>query len=261
MFSQNNIDKNPILTDKILFSAGIFSPFQQVGIGANGSVQTGVVDDIDFDQAFKLNGIQNTFTFDFLWRFSKKWSLSTDFFRIGNENKTVLQEDIEWGDLIFKKGSEIEGGFGLSLFKVFFGRVISRGDKHEFGGGLGIHALSVDGFIAGNAIIDDDDNIKFERSEVSVILPLPNFGFWYFYAPNEKWALTARLDWFGIKIGDISGRLWNINPGVRYQVFKHVGLNLSYKYLKISANIDKDSWNGDFSMLFQGPSFTITGNF
>lgn len=266
VLSQNKTKQNPILTDKLLVSAGVFSPLKQVKLGADGSIPTAISEDIDFGEAFKLEGIQNTFTFNFMWRFSKnkKWSVSGDYFRIGSENKAVLEEDIVWEDLIFKAGSKIEGGFGLSLFKIFFGRVISRGEKHEFGGGFGFHALNVGAFIEGNAIInsgEDDENISFKRNEVSVVLPLPNIGFWYFYAPTEKWALTARMEWFGIKIGDISGVLWNINPGVNYQAFKNIGLSLNYKFLQIAANVDKDSWKGDFSMQFQGPSFTVTANF
>lgn len=266
LFSQNDDNINPILSSKFLVRAGLFSPIQQVKIGANGSVKTDIFDDIDFDETFKLNGFQNTFTANFMWRFSKskKWSVSTDYFKIGNENKVTLKEDIEWDDLIFKEGSKIKGGFGLALYKVFFGRVISRGQKHELGGGIGVHALRVNGFIKGNAIVnagEDDEHVEFANSEVSAILPLPNFGFWYYYAPHKKWALTAHLDWFGIEIGDVSGVLWNINPGVRYQAFKNIGFSIDYKYLKIGADIDKDDWKGDFSMQFQGPSFTVTGNF
>ena len=259
-FSQNSDNKNPILTDKFLVSAGIYSPFKQVKFGADGTLPSGVIDDIDFDESFGLDGIQNTFTFNFIWRFSKNWSVSTDYFRIGSENKAILNEDIEWNGYTFQKGSQVKAGFGISLYKIFFGRVISRGNKHEFGGGLGIHAFNVDGFIEGNALIDDV-SVGFEKSEVSVILPLPNIGFWYYYAPTKKWAFTAKMDWFGIKIGDISGVLWNINPGINYQIFENLGVSLNYKYISIAADVDKDTWNGDFNLGFQGPSFTITGNF
>jgi len=128
ILSQNDAKRNPILTDKFLASAGVFSPFKQVKLGADGSLITTISDDIDFSETFKLEGIQNTFTFNFMWRFSKnkKWSVSGDYFRIGSDNKAVLEEDIEWEDLIFKAGSKIEGGFGLLVVKARSIDVIRR---------------------------------------------------------------------------------------------------------------------------------------
>ncbi|MGY8933809.1 MAG: hypothetical protein ACKVIM_06500 [Flavobacteriales bacterium] len=35
--------------------------------------------------------------------------------------------------------------------------------------------------------------------------PLPKLGAWYFYAPNPKWLLTTRVDWFAISIEEYSG--------------------------------------------------------
>ncbi len=265
-FYGQNIDttKNPILTDNFLIGVGIFNPLKKVNISAEGSIPTAeyIDNDLDFDNGFGLNDFETTFTFDFMWRFSKsnKWSLRAEYFKISNTEKAVLEEDVEWEDLIFREGTSVKGGFGLALYKIFIGRVISTGDKHELGGGLGVHALDVSAFIEGNAGINDDE-IEFERSEVSVVAPLPNIGFWYFYAPTEKLSFTAKLDWFGISIGDFGGSLWNLSPGVNYQVYKNIGLGASYKFFRVDIDVDKDDWKGNFNMSFSGPALTINWYF
>lgn len=264
-YGQNkDTTKNSILTDRFLISAGIFNPLKEVKVSAEGSVSTAefIDEDLDFDEGFKLNDFETTLTLDFMWRFSKsqKWSLRAEYFNISNTEKAVLTEDVEWNDLIFKEGTSVKGGFGIALYKIFIGRVISRGDKHELGGGLGVHALNVSAFIEGNAQVNEDD-FNFERSEVSVVAPLPNIGFWYFYAPTEKWSFIGKLDWFGINIGDFGGSLWNISPGVNYKVFKNLGLGLSYKFFRVDVDVDKEDWKGNFNMSFSGPAFTINGYF
>ena len=259
-YSQSANGKNPILTNNFLIGAGIFNPLKKVKVSAEGSISTAEFTDhdLDFDNGFGLNDFETTFTLDFMWRFSKsnKWSLRAEYFKISNTEKAVLEEDIEWEDLIFREGTSVKGGFGLALYKIFIGRVISTGDKHELGGGLGVHALDVSAFIEGNAQVNEDE-FDFERSEVSVVAPLPNIGFWYFYAPTEKLSFTAKLDWFGITIGDFGGSLWNLSPGVNYQVYKNIGLGLSYKFFRVDVDVDKDDWKGNFNMSFSGPAFTI----
>lgn len=264
-YGQNNdTAKNPILTNNFLLGAGIFNPLKKVNISAEGSVPTAEFtdNDLDFDKGFGLNNFETTFTLDFMWRFSKsnKWSLRAEYFKISNTEKGVLEEDVEWNDLIFKEGSSVKGGFGIALYKIFIGRTISRGDKHELGGGLGVHLLDVSAFIEGNAQINDDE-FDFTKSKVSVVAPLPNIGFWYFYAPTEKWSFTAKMDWFGLKIGDVGGSLWNLSPGVNYQVYKNIGLGLSYKFFRVDVDVDKEDWKGNFNMSFSGPAFTVNWYF
>lgn len=74
-------------------------------------------------------------------------------------------------------------------------------------------------------------------------------------------ALTARIDVFALAIGEFSGSLWNITPGVNYQVFKNVGVSLNYRYVDIGAKFDSSTWKGKVDVIFHGPSFTITSNF
>lgn len=261
-FTQTDSNKNPILTDKFLIRGALFVPLRSVEAGVKGDFATDELDVIDFDETFGLGGTQNTFNIDFIWRFSKSkfWSVRAQTFRIAAEGDAVLDEDIEWEDVIFQSGSAVNAGYGLTLYRFFFGRVISTGQKHELGGGLGIHGLNTNSFVEGNAFVNDQP-IGFSREEVKVFLPLPNIGIWYIWAPSQKWAVTAAVDWFGITIGNISGGLWNVSPGVTFQAFKNIGFSANYHYLNYYATIEQDSWNGSFDMTFKGPSFGVTANF
>lgn len=252
--------QNPILKDKFLFRAGLFSPFNKMTLSADGVIDTDVTDDIIFDERFDLEGVQSSFTLNFTWRFSRNYSVSADYFSVTTERSVNFDDTIEWNDLTYDIGAGATVGYKFALYKVFFGRVITRGNKHEFGGGLGFHTIKVRGYIEGYAFINDNA-VGFQRSKVDAVLPLPNIGFWYFWAPTEKWALTARADWFGISIENISGNLWDLSPGVTYQAFKNVGFSVEYKYLNLEAEVDKESWKGNVELEFYGPSFTVTANF
>ncbi|MFK5879747.1 MAG: hypothetical protein QM478_09665, partial [Flavobacteriaceae bacterium] len=250
--------QHPILSDRFIANVGLFIPTKTFKISIDGSSQDDI---IDVNEDFDFNRSETTFAANFMWRFSrnKKWSLSIEYFGVQSNHNFNLEKDIEWDGTTYKAGVNVDAGFRINMYRIFFGRSIIRKQNHELGGGLGVHAMDIRTFIEGQAFVEDV-SVGFEKKSVSVVAPVPNIGFWYFYTPNDKWALTARVDWFAITIGDYGGSLWNVAPGVKYQVFKNLGLGLNYRYLKTSINVDKESFSGDLDLIFQGPLFTISGN-
>jgi len=265
LFSQNEDNKHPLLSDSFVVGAGWYFPNRDIKFGIEGNVSIEDIEDledIDFDETLGLKAGDNTFNFNFLWRFSgnKFWSVRGEYFKVGTTRNVTLDEEIEWEDITYPVGAEAEVSFGVSLYRVFFGRVISTGQKHELGGGLGIHGLNVKASVAGEGFVGDT-SAGFNRSDVEAFLPLPNIGFWYIWAPTDKWAFSANLDWFGIKIDSISGGLWNISPGVTYQIIPNLGVNLNYEFMNFNANIDQTDFRGSFDLTFSGPSLRVIGNF
>lgn len=264
LYSQDDTDKNPILTENFIIEAGWFFPSDNVDLGVSGSTDFDLedIEDIDFDEELGISGGQNTFNLHFKWRFSKSnlWSLSGEYFSLSPEETVTLDEEIEWEGVVYPVGGEAKLGYSIALYRIFFSRVISRGQKHELGAGLGIHGLNTKAFVEGNAFIDGQ-SAGFERQEESIFLPLPNIGASYIWAPSMKWALMARVDWFGVKIDNISGGLWNISPVVTYLFSKSVGVSASYQFINFNADIDQDDWKGSFDLTFGGPSLRVVAHF
>lgn len=257
VYSQEAQKKHPILTDKFDFEIGVFYPSKSIDVGVDGALTN---KDIAFGKAFGLRENQTTLFFGSNWRFAKKWKLSLDYFGLKNSGSKVLEEDINWGDFTFEQGSNVYGASGFNMYRIYVGRIFSSGAKHEFGGGLGVHAINLKVTIEGDVLTNVGDH-SFERSRKSATLPLPNFGLWYFYSPNAKWAFTSKLDVFYLAIGEFSGKLLNIAPGINYQFLKNFGASVDYRWIDIGAKFDTSNWNGDLNTSFRGPSITLTGNF
>lgn len=262
MNAQDSIgwQKNPILTKKIYIYAGAFAPLKKVRFGFEGTAPVPYKDLIDVDKTFDLEGIQPTFNANVHWRFSKNWSMNADYFSLRTRNTVVLPRDIVWDKYTLKKGSTVEGGYGVSVLKIGFGRAISRGLKHELEGLVGIYILSPNGFVSGLAYVNEEE-FFLDRSEISVTLPLPSIGLKYLYAPTRTLSFFARAEWFGIKVDGIEGSLWSLSPGVQFQFSRYIGARLSYKYLNLIGNVDTLNWNGSFELLFNGPSLGLTASF
>lgn len=253
------VKKNPILTSTFILNAGVFVPTKTMKLSVDGNTPNNI---IDFNKAFNLNNRQTTLELNFIWRFTKnkKWHLGAEYFSIKSSGKKSLDNDIEWNDITYPVGADVEAGFGLDIYRIFVGRVITSGLRYEFGGGLGIHAMEFNTFIQGQARAGDLST-SFQRESINVLIPVPNLGFWVYYTPSSKWVLTARMDWFAVGINEYNGVLWNVSTGVKYQIIKNFGVAVNYKYFKVDVKANNTYWKGSVDMIFSGPSFGVFGNF
>ena len=256
LLAQEEISKHPILSSKFQLGFGIYIPTQRVQFKVNADAED---NDINFDETFDFNNNQVTPLVNFDWRFSKNWKLAAEFFNINYKTTAVLEKDIEAGDYVFNKGSNVGVGYRINMYRIYVGRVISRGLKHELGAGLGLHVLDLGPFIEGNVIVNGNEN-EFRRARISATAPLPNIALWYYYAPTEKWSFSAHVDWFALTINQYSGSLWDVSPKVRYQIIKNLGVSFDYRFFGVNANINEENWNGGVKLSFSGPTFTIIGN-
>ena len=254
--AQTAEDYHPFLTDKFNIQLGVFWPDKNYTIQVDGSNPD---EEIDFDEEFGLSDFEATFSANIRWRFGKKWSLSGQYWSTSEKTQAILEEDIEWEDYIFKKGTNAQAGFGTTIVRAFFGRTFSTGPQHEFGAGLGFHWMEMTSFIQGEIILDDDTT-RFQRASVNADIPLPNIGAWYMYSWSPKWIFQARLDWLSASIGDYSGGLWNAQAGVHWQAFENVGLGVYYNNFSLNVDVDKSDWHGAIETIQQGPYLALTAS-
>jgi hypothetical protein len=251
--------KHPLLSNKFWIEAGAFFPTKSFTIKASGSSPG---DEIDFHERFDMNQNETTYFLNFEWRWNKKWRLTAESFAVYNASRATLDSTIVFDNTTFEKGTTVKAGIEFSLLRVFVGRLISSGQKHSLGAGLGVHFMSFGAFVEGE-IKSNNEKLDgtFQKRRVGLLIPLPNVGAWYHWAPTEKWAFIARVDWFSINIDRFAGGLWDIAPGVRYQFAKHFGVGADYRIFLLDASINNNNWIGSAGIDFSGPTITVNWNF
>lgn len=254
--AQTETAKHPLLRDKFSASLGayVFDKDLKLRVGGQDPGEN-----IDFDERLGLDSDDASVSLNFRWRFGEKWSFWGQYFNSDDSARLVLEEDIQWEDVILKEGSNVGAGVELSVARLFFGRNFSVGPNHEFGLGAGVHWLEVGAFVDGELFVNDE-SLGFDRRSVSADLPLPNIGGWYGYAISPRWLLNARVDWFYASIGDYSGGLWNVGLGVHYQPFEHFGFNVAYQFFRLDVDVDKANWRGSADLTYTGPFLALTAS-
>lgn len=240
---------HPLLTDRYNVNVGMFFPQKEIKLRVDGSLPG---DSIDFDEALRFREDDSTWALNFRWRFGEKWTAWGQYWALSDNAKATLKQDIKWGNVVFKEGTFAKTGFALDVARIFVGRTFSESPNHEFGLGFGLHWLELEASIEGQILTDMGDT-ELYRGSVDSGAPLPNIGGWYTYAFSPKWALTSRLDWLDVSIGDYSGGLVNTAVGIDWAFSDHFGLGASYIYFKLDLDVDKSDWHGSVDYSQHGP--------
>lgn len=254
--AQTTEEYHPFLTDKFNLQLGIFWPNKDYTFRVDGTVPG---EEIDFDEELGINDYEATASLNFRWRFGEKWSLWGQYWSTSESLKGELEEDIEWGDVIFKEGTFAKANVGTKIARAFFGRTFSAGPRHEFGAGAGLHWMELDSFIEGEIILEDETT-GFHKASVKAEIPLPNIGVWYMYSWSPKWVFQTRIDWLSASIGDYSGSLWNAQAGVHWQALNNLGVGLYYNNFRVDVDIDTSHWHGAVEATQQGPYLALTAS-
>ncbi len=247
--AEDTEDLHPYLESGFSLDLGVFFPDRHLNLSVNGSVG-GINDEIDFDKGLQLGSTDSTFAGELSWRFRGKWSIVAQYFKSSDSATLVLEEDIEWGDVVFGAGSSATAGTEFSLTRIFFGRQLDTSRRHDIGIGGGIHWLHIGTFIEGEILVNGVP--AGARRSVSVEAPLPNIGAWYKYSISPRWALRSRIDLFSADISDYDGLLVNVSLGVNFQAFEHFGIGLNYNYFELDVGIDKSGWRGNIETIYDG---------
>lgn len=242
-------DVHPYLENEFSLDIGVFYPDRQLDLRVNGSLGL-INDEIDFDERLRLKRNDDTFSAQLSWRFRGRWSVVGQYFKFSDTRRAVLEEDVEWGNVVFGAGTSAAIGSHLSLTRIFFGRQLDTNKAHDFSIGIGLHWLDIGAFIEGEILINGTP--AGARRSVSEQAPLPNIGAWYNYSISPRWAFRSRLDLLSADVGDYDGLLVNVAFGLNYHAFENVGFGLNYNYFKLDIGIDKSGWRGDIESVFEG---------
>jgi len=254
--AQTADDYHPFLSDRFNLGVGVFWPAVDFSARADGSDPG---EEVDFDEAFNFSGSQASAMMGFRWRFGEKWSLAAAGWSTDESGKEVLDEDIEWNDIIFREGTNVGGGVGLDIVRVMLGREFGNSPNHEFGLGFGLHYMKLSTYLEGE-IIFDDDSTGFHRESASADFPLPDIGAWYMYSWSPKWLAHARLDWLRATVGEYSGGLWHAQAGIHYQISRTFGIGLAYSNFTIDLDVDESDWHGHIETRQHGPRLELTAS-
>ncbi len=249
---------HPLQSDPWVLSVGAFQA--NINSQAELSRKNTQGTDIDFENDLNFDDTDTLPALFINWRITNKNRVSFEYFTVGQGNSGKAGRTFIWDGVEYDAGVKIKSNLDLDVGRFFYGYSFIKDDRKELGLGLGLHYLSVDTAIAGEAKINGTPvgKVKAGFDDWAV---LPNLGAYGNYAFSPKWIVKGRVDWISANIGDYDGTLWNTEAAVQYQMFKHVGVGLAYRYLSFDVSADKSRKSWAIDLDYNGPLLFVTANF
>ena len=250
---------HPLQTDRFIIGAGAY--WMDISSDASLDKKGGLISgDVDFqdDLGFDDSDLQPALIA--MWRITNHTRLEGEYFTVGQSNSSKLKETIEWDDVEYEVGAKVSANFDVDVGRLFFGYSFLKDDRKELGVGLGLHYLSIDAALKGEASVDGEPVGKVSHG-IDDWAILPNLGIYGNYALSPKWLISARADWISANINDYDGTLWNAQAAIQYQLFDHFGLGLAYRYLSFDFEEDSSKRRWDIDVDYGGPILFFTANF
>ncbi len=118
-------------------------------------------------------------------------------------------------------------------------------NKYEVGLNIGAHVTTFKFTIDSSALMAG-------LTTKAVTAPLPVLGLMGAYAFTPKLVLRADAGWFGIKVDEVSGSQWVVNLDLEYNMWKHVGFGVGYKFYNLDVDITEEFFKGSFNSTYNG---------
>jgi hypothetical protein len=251
-----------LLDGKFVGNLGGFIVGTDLKANLNGSTVNNP--DIDFDKTF--GDADNTrIRADALWRITPTHHLRFLYFDDSTSRKRVIDEDIHWGDDVFTAGGEVKSKNHFRIYEFAYEYAFIRQPTFELAGTLGVHWLDMSIKLKGDAIVTDENgnstSVSGETKKGSISAPLPVLGIraGWVVAPNVY--LDAQAQYFRAKVSGYDGRILDLRAGATYMFTPNFGLGIGYNRFTTRVESDKEKFDGQIKLGYQGFQAFVTGAF
>jgi len=225
------------INDRLFFTLGGFNTpnlQSQLRIDPKG---IGIGTIINMEDDLNLEKSASVLRFDGHYRFSKAHRLEWTYFDLNRTGSTtLLDKDIEIGDVVFPVKFRIDSQWDFKVIKVSYAYSFINTSKYEFylGGGLNIRDVSV-GFTGVGTVLGTSETKVFNDGGT---LPLPTLTAGMQYNMSDKLSIRFRTESFFIQINDSSGRWQDTYALVDYRISKKFGVGGGLNFFNINLEGD-----------------------
>jgi hypothetical protein len=247
--------------DKFEIAAGAYSVLRYESAVSLTETNLGAGISISPRDTLGLDGEQTVFRLDGLYRLNSKHALTFSWFRINADASKTLADDIEWVDengdtVIIPTGTSVGSSLGYDIYKLGYLWSFYRSDKVELAAGAGLHLAEVRvGMSVDSAVIGSE--LRTARSNLP--MPVLSFVLDYSITPRFDWFLKTQL--FALDLGEWRGVYSDIELGMKYQLFEHVGIGVGIGSNGLDVVREDDDTRFEFENRVSGLHFFVSANF
>jgi len=241
---------NPTLDDRFQVRIGPFF----ANIDSKITVASG--QEVDLEERFDDNALTGAINLN--WRVTPRINLTFGYSQVTRDESVTLDQSVPLGNLAtLPAGSKFSGEINTRVYRFGASYSVLRNENSEIGISLGVSALNLEDNIA----FTPAGGPKITLLESDVTEPMGSIGIDGTYAFSPQWLIKGRVGYLGVSLGDIDGKMWDVNGAVEFRPWKNVGFGLAYTYNDADITVKKDSGDTEVNWTYQGPFAYVTLGF
>lgn len=212
---------------------------------------------LDLENDLNVEDTARVFRVDGYYRFSKAHRIEWTYYSIEREGSRGISKDIQIGEVEFPIGFTIDTRLNIDVAEVGYIWSFINTEPYEFflGGGLNIRDVTLTavgtGLLAGAERRFDDGGM----------LPMPTIALGGRYNVLDRLSLNFKMQTFGLKFEDQSGRLQDTYFLVEYAVTKHFGIGGGLNVYNLDIDFRDEDFSGELKSSYRGVLLYLSGSF
>jgi len=170
---------------------------------------------------------------------SRRHQLDFTYAAYHRDGSSTLSRDLTIGDTTYPIGAQVESVFNFDLIRGTYSYAFLQNDWARVALGLGVYAVPLR---YGLDVETDSGRSVVEGADTT--LPLPAIGLRAELKLYSKLFLKAAVDGMYLEISDFKGSLVDLNVGLEYRAWKHVGFGLGYNF--VDVNVEGEGTHSDY---------------
>jgi len=195
--------------------------------------------EIDLEDKLQIGDTKTIIRGDFEFRALSWLSMDLGFYTINRSEETVLDEDIQIGDTIFKLNQTVQGKLNTTYVRSHLKFYLVNKQRLEFGIWVGATIMFFDFSLTaqelGETLVEEQD----------IWAPIPAAGIHASYTLFRNLYIFGGAGYFYYGLSDeLKFKSWSFNLNVHYYFYKFLGIGATYEYNKFSLDGEFDVLSG-----------------
>lgn len=201
--------------------------------------------DINFEDQLGLDKDLGIWRADGQWRIGRKQRVGFSYYRFDRDASALLEEDIEFGEVIFPAGAGVASDLEVTLVLAKYLYSFRQTERTDYAASIGVHYL-------GTSVSLETTSGPDLSASAAADLPLPMIGLEAVHLAGRNWRLRGDLEFLSISLGDYSGFWRSFDVSAAYYPNETYGIGLGYSAFVVDADADRDTLLGEIEYRYRG---------
>lgn len=209
--------------------------------------------EIDLEDVLGETDERTVTQWDLIWRIGQHHQLEAGYFELARQGMVTLEDDLQFGDILFPSGTEIKSRTDYSSLRLGYTFFLMRDAQKELGVMGGIHVTEFSTDIVASGIGET------ARSRSNT--PLPFVGVNGAVFLGDKTTLSARIHFFRTEFDEHKGSLNFAALELERRFGDKFAVGVGYNFYGTTLSSHDDDLNGELKIRHHGPVFFMSLGF